>query len=397
MSRQKKNFKNGLIKVILAIGIIIGFILIMFTSNIGPWLQTPNLKGPYLSWTEDPKTTMTISWETPIPTNGTVQWGENISYGNIKASTPSIGNLRSVTLTGLEPNKTYHYRIISNIKNYSQLLIDHQFKTAPNSTIPFTFLVYGDSRPDIFGNSAHGRICKEMLKTEPNPAFVLHTGDIVFQSNLEYQWDRFFWEAKDIMARAPFFTTLGNHEYNEYSGDNGKHYFNFFNYPNNEWYYSFNYSNVHIICLNLSVSNVHISSAQKAWLINDLNKANSSSNINWIIIFFHVPLYSSGEYGDDPYEIQDLQPIFTQYKVDLVFSGHDHQYERIFVDGVQYVVAGGGGSENEVYIGSEAGTQYSENIHLFCSVEVNNLTLTVKAYTSLGILFDQFTLNSNHP
>ena len=399
MSREYIIFRNSVIRVFLTIGIIVGLVLIMFTSSAGPWLQNPNLKGPYLSWVDDPTTTMTISWQTPIQTNGIVQWGNTTNYGNSIAGSSSVDNLYSVTITGLEPNTIYHYRIISNIRNYTQLVEDHWFKTAPNSTVSFSFIAYGDSRPDIFGNSGHRYVCNQMLKTEPNPAFILHTGDIVFQSNMENQWNQFFYELKDIIDHAPLFTALGNHEYNEFGGDYGWHYFNYFNYPaaNNEWYYSFNYSNVHVISLNLSVSDVQISSAQINWLKNDLEKVNKSSNINWIVIFFHVPLYSSGGFGDDPLAISALEQIFIDYKVDLVISGHDHQYERMNVKGVQYIVTGGGGSELEVYIGGNEDVQYSENIHHFCLIEVNGLSMTIKTISSTGAIIDQFTLNSKHP
>ncbi|MHA1268472.1 MAG: metallophosphoesterase [Candidatus Helarchaeota archaeon] len=399
MSRKKElpSFKNTVFRFLFSIGIIIGLISLLFLGGIGPWLQTPNLKGPYLSWESDPKTTMTISWETPEYTNASVQWGKTTSYGNKAASSVVVGNLRSVTLTGLEPDTTYHYRVISEIKNYTQLVEDHFFKTAPNSTQPFSFIAYGDSRPDIFGNGGHGIVCNQIMKKLPNPAFVLHTGDIVFQSNFEQHWDRFFYEAKDIIDHAPLFTTLGNHEYNEFGGDMGYRYFNYFHYPNNEWYYSFNYSNAHIICLNLSVSDVEISTIQKNWLINDLSKVNSSSDINWIIIFFHVPLYSSGGFGDDPLAIEALEQIFIDYKVELVIMGHDHQYERMYINGIQYIVAGGGGSELEVYIGGNENVQYSENIHHFCQIDVNGLSLTVKTISSLGAIIDRFSLTSKHP
>ncbi|MHA1251320.1 MAG: metallophosphoesterase family protein, partial [Candidatus Helarchaeota archaeon] len=101
--------------------------------------------------------------------------------------------------------------------------------------------------------------------------------------------------------------------------------------------------------------------------------------------------------GDDPLAISALEQIFIDYKVDLVISGHDHQYERMNVKGVQYIVTGGGGSELEVYIGGNEDVQYSENIHHFCLIEVNGLSMTIKTISSTGAIIDQFTLNSKHP
>jgi len=396
VNKQQLNFKIYFLKAGIIIGIIIIMIMIMFVSNIGPWNSFTNLKGPYLSWQDDPRTTITITWQTPIDTNPWVEYGENTSYRNKINPVISTNNIYFIKITNLKPDTIYHYRILSSIKNYSFLMKDHWFKTAPNTTRSFTFIAYGDSRPDIFGNCGHKSICDQIKKISSDPAFILHTGDIVFQSNMDWQWDRFFWDLKDIIDHTPLFTTLGNHEYNEYDSDLGIHYFKFFNLPGNEWYYSFNYSNVHIICLNLSVSDVEISQTQINWLINDLNKVNFSNSIDWIVIFFHVPLYSSGAYGNDEKAIEALEHIFKDYKVELVIAGHDHQYERIYKDGVHYIVTGGGGSELEVYIGNNRYVQYSENIHHFCKFNVNRTQMNVEVISSLGFLVDQFTIYSNH-
>lgn len=401
MAKQKLNFKNSVIRIFLAFGIIIGLLSIMFFSGYGPWINNKNLKGPYLSWMNDPKTTMTISWQTPEENNlMLVEYGNDSNYGSIKSVINEQWNIHYTELTGLKPNTTYHYRIISPTNNHSQLLEDHWFKTAPNGTQAFSFVAYGDSRPDLFGNSGHGIICNQISTTISNPAFVLHTGDYVFQSNFESQWDQFFWELKSIVDKAPLMATIGNHEYNEFGSDYGGHYFNYFHFADNsidEFYYSFNYSNVHVVSLNISVSDDSIPEAQVNWLIDDLNKANASSDINWIIIFFHVPLYSSGAYGYDEVAIEAFEQIFIDYGVDLVLMGHDHQYERMYANGIQYIVTGGGGAELEVYISNNEYTQYSENIHHFCLIKVDGLTLNIKAISSLGATIDQITLTSKHP
>jgi hypothetical protein len=77
--------------------------------------------------------------------------------------------------------------------------------------------------------------------------------------------------------------------------------------------------------------------------------------------------------------------------------GHDHQYERMYANNIQYIVTGGGGAELEVYISNNEYTQYSENIHHFCLIEVDGLTLNLKAISSLGAIIDQITLISKHP
>ncbi len=61
-------------------------------------------------------------------------------------------------------------------------------------------------------------------------------------------------------------------------------------------------------------------------------------------MFLHKSPYGSSRHGGDAKVREDLEPLFVKHAVDLVFSGHDHVYERtIPIRGVTYVVSGGGG------------------------------------------------------
>jgi 3',5'-cyclic AMP phosphodiesterase CpdA len=77
------------------------------------------------------------------------------------------------------------------------------------------------------------------------------------------------------------------------------------------------------------------------WLENEL-KASSS---DWKIAVFHEPIYSSGEmHGSDLSLRKVLEPFFVKYNVSVVFSGHDHVYERVKPQqGIAYFVVGSGG------------------------------------------------------
>src|SRR5262249_48803924 len=80
---------------------------------------------------------------------------------------------------------------------------------------------------------------------------------------------------------------------------------------------------------------------QLQWLDSELSK----SQENWKIVYFHHPLYSSGGTHGSEYDLRKLlEPLFTKYGVNEVFSGHDHIYARIKPQkGVYYLVAGAGG------------------------------------------------------
>jgi acid phosphatase type 7 len=110
-----------------------------------------------------------------------------------------------------------------------------------------------------------------------------------------------------------------------------------------EQYYSFNYGNVHIVSLDshLSTRNEKQRKTMKQWLIEDL----STNQQDWTLVIFHHPPYSKGTHDSDstaphvadngidfpmPVMRQEFTPVFEQYGVDLVFTGHSHAYERSY-------------------------------------------------------------------
>jgi predicted MPP superfamily phosphohydrolase len=87
----------------------------------------------------------------------------------------------------------------------------------------------------------------------------------------------------------------------------------------------------------------YLDKPQLDWLEKEL----SSSKEDWKVLFFHHPLYSSGNTHGSALESRAiLEPLFVKYGVSVVFSGHDHIYERIKPQkgGIVYWVSGGGGS-----------------------------------------------------
>ena len=70
-----------------------------------------------------------------------------------------------------------------------------------------------------------------------------------------------------------------------------------------------------------------------------------ASGSAWKIAYFHHPLYSSGDrHGSDVRLREVLEPLFVKYNVSVVFTGHDHFYERVKPQqGITYFVVGAGG------------------------------------------------------
>ena len=99
-----------------------------------------------------------------------------------------------------------------------------------------------------------------------------------------------------------------------------------------EQYYSLDYGNVHIVSLDSQLANVDENArmAMRDWLIDDLD----ANQLDWTVVIFHHPPYSKGENHDSDLEQREIDmrqtfaPVFEDYGVDVVYSGHSHSYER---------------------------------------------------------------------
>jgi 3',5'-cyclic AMP phosphodiesterase CpdA len=127
---------------------------------------------------------------------------------------------------------------------------------------------------------------------------------------------------------------------------------------------------------------------QAAWL----EQALSNSVSRWKIAVFHHPLYSSGnKHGSDLRLRKKLEPLLTKYKVNAVFSGHDHIYERTRPQqGIQYFVTGAGGKTRRGGVDLSSPIRevsYDEDNH-FMLIEVNSQKISFQAVTEAGDVVD---------
>jgi len=95
-------------------------------------------------------------------------------------------------------------------------------------------------------------------------------------------------------------------------------------------FYSFNQGKVHFLILNSEIP-FDKDSEQFYFINSDLSKSSSNSNIKWIIVAFHSPMYTSKSKHPSLTDLRDIyHPIFDKYGVDLVLQGHNHNYQRSF-------------------------------------------------------------------
>ncbi|GMR03066.1 MAG: metallophosphoesterase [Acidimicrobiia bacterium] len=141
-------------------------------------------------------------------------------------------------------------------------------------------------------------------------------------------------------------------------------------------------------------SNVPNDPDQLAWLESTL----AASQDRWIIAAMHHPPYSAGYHGSSEEVRERFVPLFKKYGVDLVFAGHDHDYQRSRpIDDITYIVAGGGAKLRPT--GTDSFTEVSESALHFVDLEITNDELRATVIGLDGVI-DEFTIpyaQSNQP
>lgn len=123
--------------------------------------------------------------------------------------------------------------------------------------------------------------------------------------------------------------------------------------------------------------------AQRAWLERTLAGATQT----WRVVAVHEPPYSAGYQGSNEAVRSAFGPLFERYGVQLVLSGHEHDYQRsVPIDGVTYVISGAGGRTRGT--GEEAFTAASYSVLHFVELNVYEDTIVLRAITQTPRVFD---------
>lgn len=326
---------------------------------------------PYLTPTSSPTNSIYINWNTECAESSIVAYGLTESLGDTMRMT-GIRNYHHVELTGLSPGTQYFYRVLpdGDLKT---------FKTYPVFTDTFAFVAFGDTRSD---SVAHQSVIDCIAAYEYEP--LVHVGDMVYDGNSTSDWRTYFNIEDTLLQSKVFLPVIGNHESPFWPYDT------LFALPGAEDYYSVSYGNSRFVILNTEMD---LYGAQHTWLINDLTAANNDTTIDWIFVCFHRPPYSSGNHGSQTDVRNAWCPLFEQYDVDIVFAGHDHDYERtIPINEVVYIVTGGGGAPLR-HVDSSSWTAYSESTYQFCHIEIENRNLILRAIKPDGTVFDSLFIS----
>lgn len=147
-------------------------------------------------------------------------------------------------------------------------------------------------------------------------------------------------------------------------------------------YYRFTRGPVEFFALDSSTA--AIDRRQVAWF----EAALAASRARWKIVFMHVPAFSAGRHGPHPALQESLVPLLERYDVQMVITGHDHDYQRsVPIRGTVHVVSGGGCCPRPV--GTEPYTARSATGLHFVVVEVSEGGLSLEAIATDGTVLDR--------
>ncbi|WP_155121530.1 metallophosphoesterase [Bryobacter aggregatus] len=255
-------------------------------------------------------------------------------------------------LLNLKSNTKYQYRVLADGATLPvpATVGDLQFKTAGSGS--FSFVHFGDSGT---GDAVQSAVAKQMASEEVD--FLLANGDLAYPTgNIDALEQLYFGRYAGHMARVPFFSAIGNHEYYAASGKDflAAHSTPTAGIPPEDAgrYYSFDWGYAHIVCLDSN--QISPDAAMLKWLEADL----AATRRFWRIAFFHHPAFAVGAHEDEPEAIflrEHVVPLLERYGVHLVLNGHEHSYQRTHpileasrVDpdtgGVVHITSGGGGA-----------------------------------------------------
>jgi len=450
------------------------------TILVPPYLQPGN--SPTLS-----KEQKVLIWQTDsVQGNFKVEFaintpGQKMSLAKISSTKLSLKNrttyLYRAALTGLKFDSEYSYRVLMNDNTIAESL----FRTRTKKT-QTKFVVFGDCGA---GTSQQAGIAYQVYKQKPE--FVLVTGDNVYGKGLESEYRKNFFPyyvAKEsdslkgapLMNSVPFYMILGNHDVYGSELDktpDGLAYFYYNDLPLNGpkindvvkltgpetliasfqaaskprfpimSNYSFEHGNVHITCIDANPYINPLSLEFVQWLANDLR----SSKADWKIVSYHHPGFNSSKAHYDYQLMRLLSPVLEELGVDMVLTGHVHNYQRSLPltfepkkdsTGTQYVISKEGRVDGKfkldqdfdgitktkpkgiIYVVTGAGgaplydpalsgkpelwkhdpqdnwvpftAKIVSDMHSFTSIETDGKKLVLKQLNAKGVTFDQIVV-----
>ena len=252
--------------------------------------------------------------------------------------------------------------------------------TLPNRADSLKFAVLGDFGTGTREQYELATVMKRVHDTFPYELVTL-VGDNLYGSERPQDFkQKFEVPYKPLLdAGVKFYASLGNHDARE------QRYYKLFN-MDGKLYYTFKGSKQSVRFY--ALESTYMDPEQVAWVEKELQASDSE----WKIPYFHHPPYSSGDrHGSDARLRQVLEPLFIKYNVSVVFTGHDHFYERVKPqNGIVYFVVGAGGKLRKGNIDMRSGltAKGNDTDYSFLIAEINGDEMHFNAVSRRGGVFD---------
>jgi predicted phosphodiesterase len=249
---------------------------------------------------------------------------------------------------------------------------------APPGRSSVTFAVIGDSGT---GDRVQYELAQQMAAVQARRPFdlVIMLGDNIYgrqqPGDFVQKFERPYKPLLDAGVR--FYAALGNHD------NERNRFYRPFNMGGGERYYTFAVRNVRFFVLDSD----SLDPKQREWIETVL----AASTDDWKICYFHHPLYSDGGRHGSQVDLRVvLEPLFVKYDVNVVFSGHDHVYERIKPQkGITYFVAGSAGQlrKGDLHRSDLTAAAFDQD-QAFVVVDIAGDELTFEAISRTGQVVD---------
>jgi len=336
------------------------------TQSPDTGVKTPTLLN--MTFNGDPKTSIAFDWYTAETVRGTVVQVVEASKVTGSGFPESLATVYEGSSTVIETLMTSADRSTKKYKKFAS------HKAIASGLTPGTKYVYRAGNGDADGWSETGSFTtdkagkqdfrfvyvtdtqgssksnfelwqdtfKKAIQTTVDPKFVLLTGDLIDDGDLEQQWQWFLGVPKQEFANVPFVPILGNHEVEDYPN---KNFYYHFNLPkdvgtgaNDGAVYAFEYGDALFMQFDSQFEgevDPYKADAQFTKQLEWMRNQVAKSDKKWKIVSMHKGAYSSGDNASAESERVQfyrkyLIPVFDELGVDIVFEGHDHMYMRSY-------------------------------------------------------------------
>ena len=285
------------------------------------------------------------------------------------------------------------------------------------------FIVFGDSKGKENGinKKVLHSLMKESSKLYPSPEFILVCGDSVAGGSKEETLAIQLMDFRDIISKyhpnKSLFPVIGNHEVNiNPEDDRFEQVLNQF-YRNLTPTYALSGYNNTVYCIDFDDTRLIILNSFHPSALHKIDKV----QLNWFksmtsvpsknkLVFIHSPAFPTGAhlghsldlYPEDRNEFWD---IVDKCNIDVVFSGHEHNYSRRVIDSsfseggftyqnkVPQIISGGGGEKLRNKYKSKKGIVVAPiAVYHFLVVDIDECSIKVSAITSKGKKIDEFEI-----